>query len=328
MTDMQREEWLQLLLSELPERLFVLDQHGRFIESFGGTFHATRLNTDNNTNRGLSDLLTQESAQPLLAAISQTIESNQAQIIQYGITPLECLQLSIEELEDTDPEQQDWFEATIKPLCHIDGNNYVLWQERDITDSYTKQQELQRLSETDELTGILNRRAFLLALENSFKQAQTSLRGLTCLMVDIDHFKEINDQVGHLSGDEVITHVAHICEKQIRGSDSIGRLGGEEFGILLNNISAIQAYEIAERIRHSIEELPCHVEDKIIHPTVSIGIAEANNHITQTRELLIQADKAMYYSKQTGRNQVTIYHDNLPDMQTQTDDRIKILIAS
>jgi len=147
-------------------------------------------------------------------------------------------------------------------------------------------------------------------------------------MVDIDHFKDINDMVGHLSGDLVITQVATICKNVIRGSDYIGRLGGEEFGIILSHTNAIQAFDIAERIRLSINSTPCHVDGHEIYPTVSIGIAELNSDSQSVKALLVEADKAMYYSKRTGRDQVTIYHPNLPGLKTHSTSKARILKAS
>lgn len=325
MIDMQREEWLQLLLNELPEQLFVLDQYGQFVEGFGGTFHATRLDTSKTSS--LSTTLSKPKAEELLQALNSVLESQKPSVIQYAISPLDCQQLSIEELDQLHGEA--WFEATIKPLCTLAGRQYVLWQERDITDAHQREQTLKRLSETDELTKVLNRRAFMLELDQAFVAARQAKEHVSCLMIDIDHFKEINDQVGHLSGDEVIAHVARICQQQIRSSDAIGRLGGEEFGIMLSKIGAIQAYDIAERIRESIEMTPCEVDGKLIYPTVSIGIAEADDTLSDVKTLLVQADKAMYYSKHTGRNQVTIYYANLPDMKIDSDsNKTKILIAS
>ncbi|MDN3611095.1 diguanylate cyclase [Vibrio ostreicida] len=239
MLDKHREEWLSLILNELPDRLFVLEPSGRFVEGFGGTFHTVRLEKNSYINRTLHDLLPQEKADQLQGYINSVTESVQPLVVQYSVSPMECLQLSIDEIETLDGTENMWFEATIKPLLSPEGPSLVLWQERDITRYYRRQEELKRLSETDELTGIFNRRAFIDMLQEALKQHADPQLSLSCLMIDIDHFKEINDQVGHLSGDEVITQVAHVCQEQIRGSDAIGRLGGEEFGIMLPNTNAI-----------------------------------------------------------------------------------------
>ena len=325
MADMQREEWLSLMLRELPDRLLILDQHGRVVESFGGAVQAPPYSADK-PEQTLSDLVPSSVAEQLQQSLTQTIKSGVLTKLRYSITPCQLLMSSIEELEAWSGVEERWFEATLKPITLSNGSKYVMWQEREITIARQQELELRKLADTDELTGILNRRAFTLQLEQDFNNP--SAKGLSCLMIDIDHFKEINDQVGHLSGDEVITQVAHICCDTIRGSDYIGRLGGEEFGVVLTHTNAIQAYDIAERIRESIESTPCHVDEHIILPTVSIGIAELNSQVSSVRELMVQADKAMYYSKQTGRNQVTLYYDNLPQIQSTTELKANIRRAS
>lgn len=325
MADMQREEWLSLMLRELPDRLLILDQHGRVVESFGGAVQAPPYSADK-PEQTLSDLVPSSVAEQLQQSLTQTIKSGFLTKLRYSITPCQLLMSSIEELEAWSGVEERWFEATLKPITLSNGSKYVMWQEREITIARQQELELRKLADTDELTGILNRRAFTLQLEQDFNNP--SGKGLSCLMIDIDHFKEINDQVGHLSGDEVITQVAHICRDTIRGSDYIGRLGGEEFGVVLTHTNAIQAYDIAERIRESIESTPCHVDEHIILPTVSIGIAELNSQVSSVRELMVQADKAMYYSKQTGRNQVTLYYDNLPQIKSTTELKANIRRAS
>ena len=325
MADMQREEWLSLMLRELPDRLLILDQHGRVVESFGGAVQAPPYSADK-PEQNLSDLVPSSVAEQLQQSLTQTIKSGILAKLRYSITPCQLLMSSIEELEAWSGVEERWFEATLKPITLSNGSKYVMWQEREITIARQQELELRKLADTDELTGILNRRAFTLQLEQDFNNP--SGKGLSCLMIDIDHFKEINDQVGHLSGDEVITQVAHICRDTIRGSDYIGRLGGEEFGVVLTHTNAIQAYDIAERIRESIESTPCHVDEHIILPTVSIGIAELNSQVSSVRELMVQADKAMYYSKQTGRNQVTLYYDNLPQIKSTTELKANIRRAS
>ena len=326
MIDMQKEEWLSTMLRELPDRLLIINAEGIIVEVYGEPSSSNSVNATQATHQHFSQLLPPSAAKVLAEYQAKALTSGHKQQFHYTMLASEQLQMSIEQLEAWDGEEEKWFEASLKPITLANGAQYVLWQEREITQRYLKQVELTKLAETDELTGILNRRAFMINLERGFNQPQA--HSLTCLMIDIDHFKEINDQVGHLSGDEVITQVAHLCHKMIRASDYIGRLGGEEFGIVLTDINAIQAYDIAERIRQSIESTPCHVDEHMIYPTVSIGIAELNSQVCSVRELLVQADKAMYYSKQTGRNQVTIYYDNLPTIKTNAQLKAKILKAS
>lgn len=325
MVDMQREEWLGLLLKELPDRLIVINEQGYVVDSFSEDSQNC-IAYQTCEQQPFYELAPSVIIHQLTSSFEFALTKGQRCSFRYSLNPSQLLQLSIEALQEWGEVEERWFEATFKPITLSNGKRYVLWQDREITQSHLHETELKRLAETDELTGILNRRAFIHGLECEFNKPAPSL--LSCLMLDIDHFKEINDQVGHLSGDEVITQVAHICQDLIRCSDFIGRLGGEEFGIVLSRTNAIQAYDIAERIRQSIEATPCHVDGHIIYPTVSIGIAELNSQVSSIKELLVQADKAMYYSKQTGRNQVTIYYHNLPEIQPSTELKANIRRAS
>ncbi|NOH81649.1 GGDEF domain-containing protein [Vibrio sp. RE86] len=325
MVNMQREEWLSLLLQEQPDRLMVLNPEGQIIECFADK-NQTACCSYKPQYQHLADLKPTSLAQLLLKHFHNALQSGKPSRFRYSLTPTQLLDASIDQLQAWGDHEQRWFEATFKALTLSNGTRYVLWQEREITQAYLHEAELKKQAETDELTGVLNRRAFLQGLEREFDKPKQPL--LACLMVDIDHFKEINDQVGHLSGDEVITQVAHICQGSVRSCDYIGRLGGEEFGVVLTHTTAIQAYDIAERIRQSIESTPCRVDNHIIYPTVSIGIAELTNLTSSVRELLVQADKAMYYSKQTGRNQVTLYYPTLPEIKSSENLKANIRKAS
>jgi diguanylate cyclase (GGDEF)-like protein len=326
MVDIKKEDWFNLILNALPGRLWIIQENGIIIESFGVSNQTNTSKLPSGINQSIDDIYPASIAEQLNQYIAQAFSSEKMITVQYSLEPCQQLQLSIADIEAQGLDEERWFEALLKPMSLASGVKVILWQEREITQSYLQKAELKKLSETDELTGILNRRAFLNGLESEFDNP--SQKNLSCLMVDIDHFKEINDQVGHLSGDEVITHIAQICQGLIRSSDYIGRLGGEEFGIVLTNTSAIQAYEIAERIRQSIEESSCSVDGHVICATASVGISELNADISSVRELLKQADQAMYYSKQTGRNQVTLYYDNLPKINTNQDSKANIRQAS
>ncbi|MDA0150390.1 sensor domain-containing diguanylate cyclase [Vibrio sp. LaRot3] len=323
-----REEWLDFLLNALPDHVFLLSEHGHYVDSFGGNYHSDSFDAKSYIGLHLSDVFSTSKAQELQRHIDKVIESQETQVVRYSVKLHDHVLLPIEEIQQLEHPEESWFEAIIKYVDSSSLKPQVMWSVRNVTKAHLLEKELKKLSETDELTGVLNRRAFINDLERDFNTNSQCGHNLACLMVDIDHFKEINDLVGHLSGDAVIAQVAQICKGLIRGSDYIGRLGGEEFGIVLNNTNAIQAYDIAERIRQSITDTPCHVDGHSIHPTVSIGVAELNSDVSSVKSLLVEADKAMYYSKRTGRDQVTIYHSNLPDLKIQSPTKARILRAS
>lgn len=167
--------------------------------------------------------------------------------------------------------------------------------------------ELKRMATTDELTSLPNRRMFLSTLEAEFSRAKRYNRQLSICMLDLDHFKKINDQYGHHAGDSVLRQIASVMDSMIRESDMVGRLGGEEFGILLPDTLEVEAMRMTERLRAAIESLKITDQNSPIQVTVSIGITslKLGSEITRASELLSRADRCLYYAKQSGRNQVS-----------------------
>jgi diguanylate cyclase (GGDEF)-like protein/PAS domain S-box-containing protein len=167
----------------------------------------------------------------------------------------------------------------------------------------TKSQELETLANCDPLTLCLNRRSLALQLDTLFTEAKISGMHLSCLMMDIDFFKAVNDNYGHATGDQVIKAVADVLKTSTRDSDLIGRYGGEEFCVALPKLSPDKAAQIAERIRQTIEKISCSG----VKITVSIGVAFLEVTTNKPEELINQADKALYAAKNSGRNRVVTW---------------------
>ncbi|MDH5738001.1 MAG: diguanylate cyclase, partial [Gammaproteobacteria bacterium] len=165
-------------------------------------------------------------------------------------------------------------------------------------------QELHALATRDPLTNLLNRRSFMQAFDSLIHDSIQKGMALSVLVVDIDHFKSVNDVFGHAAGDSVIKLVASLLQGSSRSEDVVGRFGGEEFCILLPEIDSSIAMGIAERIRIAVEssEIP-ELEGKR-HITVSIGITDFSHGATDVAEAFEQADKALYMAKESGRNRV------------------------
>lgn len=161
----------------------------------------------------------------------------------------------------------------------------------------------------DPLTGILNRRGFEAKAKNIFSDKTSTDKGLCLLMVDIDHFKKVNDSYGHLFGDHVLRATAEALKSKIKGQDSVGRWGGEEFAVLLPGTTVQGGRAVAEHIRQSIERSSIRrqtTNEQIGGITISIGVAAYTRGISFV-SLLDQADKALYVSKKTGRNKTTVH---------------------
>jgi diguanylate cyclase (GGDEF)-like protein/PAS domain S-box-containing protein len=179
---------------------------------------------------------------------------------------------------------------------------------RDVTQRKIMEREMQRLATTDALTEIANRRSFLEQAEQIFKTSQRYKTSFTMLMLDLDLFKAINDKCGHLGGDKVLTRFAQTVGLELRDSDVFGRLGGEEFCILLQQAHRDEALNVAERIRQCIQDLSFKdPTGDSFALTVSIGVTNNFEGDERLANLLERADKALYQAKQTGRNKVIWY---------------------
>jgi diguanylate cyclase (GGDEF)-like protein len=169
-----------------------------------------------------------------------------------------------------------------------------------------KNLELERLATRDPLTGALNRRAFHTAFDIAWRQAVSAGGYLTCLMVDIDHFKNVNDSYGHGVGDRVIQEVARKLQESVRATDLLCRWGGEEFCVVIGGLNAAASAEFAERLRMRIErECGAGVREVSgLRVTVSVGAEVLSRQIESTAELIENADQALYRAKRSGRNRV------------------------
>lgn len=156
----------------------------------------------------------------------------------------------------------------------------------------------------DTLSQLLNRREFYLQSISQWKSIMAKKAHLAFIMLDIDHFKKVNDTYGHDCGDLVIKTVADTLLKQTRDNDIIGRLGGEEFGIVLPYTTLDEAIDVGERIRTSVESTRIEYEGHLLHVTISVGVAVANTNTNDLSSLVTQGDKNLYTAKNSGRNRV------------------------
>jgi diguanylate cyclase (GGDEF)-like protein len=168
-----------------------------------------------------------------------------------------------------------------------------------------KHRELERLTRLDGLTGLFNRKTFVELTNKELERAQRQGSATAIMLLDLDHFKRINDTLGHPAGDAVLKHIAVVASNAVRSTDLVGRLGGEEFIFLLPNTSMEAAQKIAEKLRTRIEKSSTPWEKIFIPVTASIGLSGTT--ALEKREfdaLYVDADKALYIAKQRGRNRV------------------------
>ncbi|MDD0809113.1 diguanylate cyclase [Curvibacter sp. RS43] len=169
-----------------------------------------------------------------------------------------------------------------------------------------KQRELERLTRVDGLTGLLNRVTFVDLTRGELARARRQGTATTLLVLDLDHFKRVNDSWGHPAGDAVLRHVAALCMGTVRSTDLVGRLGGEEFIVLLPATQAEAGRKLAEKLRQRLEQSPVRVQNEVIHITASIGLSAAGpqDKNADFDSLYQSADQALYQAKHQGRNRV------------------------
>jgi len=194
--------------------------------------------------------------------------------------------------------------------------------ENDIRDSLKK---LETLAIKDGLTGLYNQRHFREVLKNEYKKSKRNLQPLSCIMLDLDYFKSVNDNHGHQFGDFVLVHSAQILWLLVRDTDLVARYGGEEFFIILPNTNLNGAFILAERIRAAFAEHVFEKGDASNIVTVSIGVsASTDNNVVSAEELIANADKSLYDAKHKGRNLVCAYDENLASSLIINEETKKI----
>ncbi len=198
-----------------------------------------------------------------------------------------------------------WIATNAVVRLDKNGNSmYIEGVTHDISDRKRMEEQLLTLTRIDALTGAYNRRYFMDRCDELFRLSKRYQRPSTIMMMDLDHFKKINDTYGHHIGDQALVAFTKACQKEIRDSDVLGRLGGEEFGLMLPETGLQNAQALAERIRQGTADIIIPVADNIIRITVSIGIAEINATDQAFDDTVRRSDGAMYQSKEHGRNRV------------------------
>lgn len=178
---------------------------------------------------------------------------------------------------------------------------------RDVTPLLEAHAELEKLANTDGLTGLANRRHFMEALQREIDRAQRYDRPLSLVLLDLDHFKDVNDTHGHAAGDEVLRETADILRGVCRDVDEAARIGGEELALLLPETNAAGARVMAERVRRKLEQTElCAPDGTTYRVTASLGVASLGLHADSPDRLLQASDEALYQAKHAGRNRVVV----------------------
>lgn len=173
------------------------------------------------------------------------------------------------------------------------------------------ERQLVLFAETDALTGLPNRSSFQSTLERTINESKRSGNGFALVLMDIDHFKEVNDSLGHDAGDEALQHIAFCLTQRLRSTDFVGRLGGEEFGLILRDVDTCRAFHLADELRLRIADSDFHYGDTSLRLTVTFGLAIWPGDAESLTALYRNADRRLYLGKNNGRNTV-VWQDDGP----------------
>jgi diguanylate cyclase (GGDEF)-like protein len=177
----------------------------------------------------------------------------------------------------------------------------------DISELKRVQAELEELATVDSLTQLFNRRHFMAKIQAELSRLQRSPgKRSAVLMADLDHFKAINDQWGHGVGDQVLKHFAELLRKELRKSDFAGRVGGEEFAVVLSGADVADAQCFASRLQQHLAHSPAQEDGQPVAVTISVGIAIMGAEATAVQQVLRNADRALYQAKERGRNRIEV----------------------
>lgn len=211
-----------------------------------------------------------------------------------------------------------WLDTHAVPMRDASGRiTGLLGVTRDITEHKKAQQELERLSQIDALTGLANRRHFMTLAEQELARTLRYGGALSVFMMDLDHFKVVNDAYGHQTGDLVLQKLGSLCREVLREFDSVGRIGGEEFAAILPQTDGPRALEVAERLCQAVARTEMALEHgPPLHFTLSIGVTTLAGSSANIDTLLGQADSALYEAKRSGRNRVCVYGSTLETAET------------
>lgn len=293
-------EQMGLVLDALPDPTFILSQKGRYIAVYGGKDERYYHDGRGLVGLYLNDVLPPEKSSHYLGIIEKALQNQGLLIEEYELSNKD-----VKGLPDEGPSQPIWFEARIQALDFlVDNEPAVLWIATNISKRHEFELQLRQLSYTDQLTGLYNRRKLHRDLSLLFDTFNHHDIPFSILVLDLDHLKLINDQLGHHAGDRTIITVAETCRQQFRKTDNVYRLGGDEFIIALSGVNIEQAITFAECLCEScFSKLQKHAE-KGLFATVSIGVATVKPSDEFYEDTLRRADAALYQAKRNGKNRV------------------------
>ncbi|MEW9799228.1 sensor domain-containing diguanylate cyclase [Alteromonas sp. CYL-A6] len=304
MVFMMNIEQMRAVLDALPDPAFILSRSGGYIAVFGGRDSRYYHEGSSLIGKRIGDVLKAEKAAWFLKQIDVALRSGDMMIVEYELSNKD-----VQGLPEVGPEQPIWFEGRIQALDFtVDDEPVVLWVASNISARHQLEMTLRHLSDTDQLTGLFNRRKLERELAQQFSTFKRYHTPTSILMLDLDNLKQLNDAKGHQTGDRVILEMANICREELRESDIACRFGGDEFAIILPSTDFQQAKAFAERLNETFNAHTANFVGPDCPVTVSIGVTEFIDSDESHEDALRRVDTLLYDAKHQGKNRIVVTH--------------------
>ncbi len=226
----------------------------------------------------------------------------------------------------TDDHQEHTIDLTVAPMYDADQNLIgAVFMLRDVTEAMQAIQTLVWQASHDSLTGLVNRTEFEAQLTQAIQAAQVFIQPHTLCYIDIDQFKIFNDTAGHNAGDELLQQLSQMFQQEVRSTDVLSRLGGDEFGILFYNCSLKKAYQIVERIYQQVRQFRFLWQEQSFSVSASFGLVQIDVESESLTAVLREADAACYAAKEAGRNRIHLYCSDDSELMRQRSERLWIV---
>jgi diguanylate cyclase (GGDEF)-like protein/PAS domain S-box-containing protein len=287
---LEESAFLQAVVDAIPGALHVIDEQGYFVRWNRAAQELVGAPEDRMPQTRLLDAICEED-RPLVASLV-----GEALAKGYAET----------EARVAHPDGETRWRFLTARRVDIAGKAYLVGMGLDVTERKKLERELEHQAQTDFLTGIPNRRHFLNLADLELARARRYARPFSMLMLDLDLFKSVNDRYGHRIGDLTLQKVVEVCGGMLREVDVVGRLGGEEFGIILPETDAEQALQVADRVRQAVASASVALpQGGSVGITTSIGVATYSEADPDFDAVLARADRALYEAKRSGRDRVS-----------------------
>lgn len=311
----QSNEKFMAFTKVMPDLILILSEKGEYTDIYGSSDELLYNSQSKLIKKNVKDVLPEKDSKPIMAVIEKTLETNDVQVFEY--------QLEVK-------NGKIIFEGRTAPIEHYHQNNpsqrHVVWMARDITIRRTAEKEVEKLAFFDPLTNLPNRRMLNERLKMCVERIKRTYKTGALLFLDLDKFKRINDSLGHSAGDKILIELSKRLSSVIRASDTLARVGGDEFILLLeyigedNKQANIEAEIVAQKLLSVFHE-KFEVEGFAFQVSCSIGICLINTENSVTENILKFADTAMYRSKTKGGNSYSFYD---PKLQTLLEKQIEL----